>query len=163
MTHSQSGQHGWLLGDARPSLVKAIVAIEPIGPPFINAIFSNTHARQYGLTDIPVAYSPSITSADQLGPVVVSNDGFTCFQQASPPRKLVNLARVPVLMVTSEASYYAIYDGCSVQYLQQAGVSVDHVNLRDVGNGNGHMMFMERNNLQIADQVIEKWIFQLVH
>jgi hypothetical protein len=164
MTHSQAGQDGWLLGDARPSLVKAMVAIEPMGPPFINAVFSNTRARKFGLTDVPMAYSPSITSADQLSPVVVSNDSFTCFQQASPPRKLVNLARVSVLMVTSEASYHAIYDSCSARYLQQAGVSVEHVHLQDVGiHGNGHMMFMERNNLQIADQVIEKWISKKVH
>ena len=29
LTHSQSGAFGWLIADARPSLVKAIVAIEP--------------------------------------------------------------------------------------------------------------------------------------
>src|SRR6516164_824497 len=34
LTHSQSGAFGWLIADARPRLVKAIVAIEPAGPPF---------------------------------------------------------------------------------------------------------------------------------
>ena len=29
LTHSQSGAFGWLIADARPQLVKAIVAIEP--------------------------------------------------------------------------------------------------------------------------------------
>ena len=33
MTHSQSGTFGWLVADARPALVKAIVAMEPSGPP----------------------------------------------------------------------------------------------------------------------------------
>lgn len=91
---------------------------------------------------------------------MVSNDSFPCFQQPLPPRKLVNLSSVPVLMVTSEASYHAVYDDCSADFLRQAGVSVEHVHLSDVGiYGNGHMMFMEKNSLQIVEEVIEKWIF----
>src|SRR5579864_2653531 len=38
VTHSQAGPFGWVLADARPSAVKAIVAVEPNGPPFQNAI-----------------------------------------------------------------------------------------------------------------------------
>jgi pimeloyl-ACP methyl ester carboxylesterase len=34
MTHSAGGPSGWLIADTRPQLVKAIVAIEPLGPPF---------------------------------------------------------------------------------------------------------------------------------
>jgi len=46
--------------------------------------------------------------------------------------------------------------------LSQAGVSVEHIHLGDVGiHGNGHMMFMEMNNLEIADQVVEKWIAKM--
>ncbi|KAF8075977.1 Alpha/Beta hydrolase protein [Lyophyllum atratum] len=161
LAHSQSGQHGWVLGDARPSQIKAIVALEPSGPPFINAVFTPIiAARQFGLTDIPVTYSPPVTSPKDIALVTVSSTpSFTCFQQASPPRKLVNLAHIPVLIVTSESSYHSIYDGCSAQYLKQAGVAVEHVDLGDVGiHGNGHMMFMEKNGLQIADQVVQKWI-----
>ena len=33
LTHSQSGAYGWLIADARPKLVKALVSIEPNGPP----------------------------------------------------------------------------------------------------------------------------------
>ncbi|RDB20531.1 hypothetical protein Hypma_012394 [Hypsizygus marmoreus] len=160
LTHSQSGQHGWVLADAKPLKVKAIVALEPIGPPFINAVFPPfTPARQFGLTDIPIAYSPPVTSPDEISRVAVSSSSsFTCYQQTSPPRKLVNLAHIPVLMVTSESSYHSIYDGCSAQYLIQAGVSVDHVHLGDLGiHGNGHMMFMEKNSAQIVDQVVQKW------
>jgi len=52
LTHSQAGQFGWILADARPSKVKAIIAIEPMGPPFTNAIFPPlTPARPYGLTE----------------------------------------------------------------------------------------------------------------
>ena len=33
LTHSQSGAFGWPVADARPNLVKAMVAVEPSGPP----------------------------------------------------------------------------------------------------------------------------------
>ncbi|KAH9482117.1 putative secreted lipase [Psilocybe cubensis] len=165
LTHSQSGQFGWILADARPSLVKAIVAIEPIGPPFINAVFPPlASARPFGLTEIPVEFTPPIESASDLNTMVVSSTtNFTCIQQASPPRKLANVSKVPVLVVTSESSYHAVYDSCSVDFLKAAGVSVDHVNLQDVGIlGNGHMMFMEKNGLDIADRVVNKWLKQTV-
>ena len=56
-----------------------------------------------------------------------------------------------------------MYDACSVEFLRDAGVSVDHVRLEDVGiHGNGHMMFMEKNNLQIADEVVMKWLNQVL-
>lgn len=164
VTHSQSGEYGWPLADARPSKVRAIIALEPAGPPFANAVFAPTGpARPYGLSEIPVSFSPSITSAAELRPVAVSTDpsnNFTCFQQgAKPPRKLVNLLHIPVLMVTTQSSYHAVYDDCSAQFLQEAGVSVEHIHLEDIGIfGNGHMMFMEMNNIQIAEEVIEKWI-----
>lgn len=95
--------------------------------------------------------------------MAVSSDpstNFTCFQQGSnPPKQLANLAQVPVLVVTSPSGYHAVYDNCSVQFLQEAGVNAQHVHLQDVGiSGNGHMMFMELNNIQIAEEVVEKWI-----
>jgi pimeloyl-ACP methyl ester carboxylesterase len=45
LTHSQAGTFGWLLADARPSLVKAIVAVEPAGPPFENVVIAEGKAR----------------------------------------------------------------------------------------------------------------------
>ena len=165
LTHSQAGQFGWILADARPSKVKAIIAIEPTGPPFTNAIFPPlTPARPYGLTEIPLTFSPPIQSAEDLQTnAVSSNINFTCIQQVLPPRKLANLDNVRVLVVTSEAGYHSVYDACSVEFLKGAGVSVDHVRLEDVGiHGNGHMMFMEKNNLQIADEVVMKWLNQVL-
>lgn len=164
LTHSQSGEYGWPLGDARPSKVRAIIAIEPAGPPFANAVFAPTGpARPYGVSEIPLTFSPPIKSPSDLRPVVVSSDpstNFMCLQQGTkPPRKLVNLAHIPVLFVTSQSSYHAVYDDCSAQFLQEAGVSVKHVHLEDIGIfGNGHMMFMEMNNIQIAEEVVETWI-----
>ncbi|KAG6833594.1 hypothetical protein H0H87_004221 [Tephrocybe sp. NHM501043] len=161
LTHSQSGQLGWILGDARPSKVRAIVALEPLGPPFTNAVFPPfSPARKYGVTDISIEYFPPASSPEEITKVAVtSSPSFRCFQQTSPPRKLVNLAYIPVLVVTSESGYHSIYDDCTVQYLEQAGVPVNHIRLEDVGiRGNGHMMFMEKNSLQIAEEVIQSWL-----
>jgi pimeloyl-ACP methyl ester carboxylesterase len=36
IAHSQGGPFGWQLADARPQLVKALVALESEGPPFEN-------------------------------------------------------------------------------------------------------------------------------
>jgi pimeloyl-ACP methyl ester carboxylesterase len=156
MTHSQSGPLGWVLGDARPNLVKSIIALEPTGPPFIDVIFPPVApARPYGITETPVAYDPPISSSDDLVPAVASNTSlYTCFKQAPPVRKLANLMKVPIFVVTSETSFHAIYDGCTVDYLKQASVDVEHIRLEEVGiHGNGHMMFMEKNNMEIAEMV----------
>lgn len=161
ITHSQSGQLGWILADARPSKIKAIVALEPRGPPFEDVVFTHAPARPFGLTEIPLRFSPPIMSASDFHPTAVTDSitNFTCLLQSSPPRKLTNLANIPVLVVTSESGYHVVYDHCSVRFLEQAGVPVDHVYLAEVGiRGNGHMMFMEKNGLQIAHQVVQKWI-----
>ncbi|KAF5393791.1 hypothetical protein D9757_000380 [Collybiopsis confluens] len=170
LTHSQSGQYGWILGDFKPSLVKTIIAVEPIGPPFINAVFPPlTPARPFGMTEIPIAFSPPISSASDLkievNPALTNASlGTTCFRQVNPPRQMVNLVGIPTLLVTSQAGYHAIYDDCSVDFLTEAGVPVTHVRLEDVGIfGNGHMMFMEKNNLEIAEKVVLDWIQRTIH
>jgi hypothetical protein len=68
---------------------------------------------------------------------------------------------VPILMITSEASYHASYDHCTSAYLTQAGVEHTYVRLPDVGiHGNGHMMMLENDNLRIA-ALIEQWTSQV--
>lgn len=160
ITHSQSGCLGWILGDARPDLVKAIIALEPIGPPFQNAIFTRNPTRAFGLTDLPLTFSPPVSSASDLRPItVVEGENYTSLQQPAPPRRLVHLAQIPVLLVTSESGYHALYDGFTAQFLQEAGVNVTHIRLESVGiHGNGHMFFMELNSDQIAAEVVEPWI-----
>jgi len=166
MVHSQSGPFGWTLGDANPSKVKGIIALEPTGPPFVDAVFSSlslaNSTRPYGITVSPITYNPPLDSPFDLKPVVVSSNpagNYTCYKQAEPARKLANLSKIPILMVTSESSYHAVYDGCTAEYLAQAGVKVEHIRLENVGiYGNGHMMFMEKNGLQIAEHVVENWL-----
>jgi hypothetical protein len=57
-----------------------------------------------------------------------------------------------------EASYHATYDYCTSDFLDQAGVTNEFVYLPTVGiRGNGHMLMLERNNLEIAE-FLRDWL-----
>ena len=160
LTHSQSGAFGWLIADARPQLVKAVVAIEPAGPPFEATIIGTGKARAYGPTDIPIAYDPPIKDANELAverEPAEEPDLFACWMQKAPARQLVNLKAIPVVVMAAEASYHQVYDHCTVKYLNQAGVKTEYIRLQDKGiRGNGHMVMIEKNNLDIA-KLIDDW------
>jgi pimeloyl-ACP methyl ester carboxylesterase len=166
LTHSQSGPYGWLIADARPNLVKAVVGIEPAGPPFEGAIIANGRARIWGPTDIPITYDPPEKDPSEIavereakpdGP-----DLFTCWMQKPPARQLVNLKSIPVMIMAAEASYHQVYDHCTAKYLAQAGVKTEYIRLQDKGiHGNGHMVMIEKNNLDIA-KVVDDWVVQNV-
>ncbi|PNP82739.1 hypothetical protein FNYG_03970 [Fusarium nygamai] len=163
--HSQGGMMPILVADARPKLTKGLILLEPSGPPFRDAVFSTKASRAYGLTDIPLVYSPAVTdpSTDLVQEVQPSRgkDFVECILQAKKPapRRLVNLAKKPILLITSEASYHMPYDYCIARYLKQAGCSkTKHIELGEVGiHGNGHMMFMEKNSDQIQ-ALVERWV-----
>ena len=162
LTHSQSGPFGWLIADARPALVRAIVAIEPSGPPFEATIIGTGNARAFGLTDIAISYDPPIAAASELaierevGPE--GPDLFVCWMQKAPARQLANLRGIPTVIVTAEASYHQVYDHCTAKYLNQAGVKAQFIRLQDKGIlGNGHMMMLEKNNMEIA-RLIDEWV-----
>jgi pimeloyl-ACP methyl ester carboxylesterase len=162
LTHSQSGTYGWLIADARPQLVKAVVAIEPSGPPFEGTIIANGRARVWGPTDIAITYDPPVKDPSEIavereakadGP-----DLFTCWMQKAPARQLTNLKSIPVMIMAAEASYHQVYDHCTAKYLAQAGVKTEYIRLQDKGiHGNGHMVMIEKNNLDIA-RVVDEWV-----
>jgi pimeloyl-ACP methyl ester carboxylesterase len=170
MVHSQAGAFAWPVADARPDLVKAIVGVEPNGPPFYNIDFvgapeyfkQGRMALPYGLTAVPLTYSPPVKDASEL--VIVQEDKadgpdlVKCWMQKAPARQLPNIQKMPVMVLTSEASYHAPYDHCTVKYLQQAGVKPTHIKLADLGiRGNSHVMMNEKNNKEIA-AVIAQWL-----
>jgi pimeloyl-ACP methyl ester carboxylesterase len=171
LTHSQSGPFGWAVADARPDSVKAVVAVEPNGPPFF--VTENipqpewfrdaaSPTNVWGISAVPLAYSPAAAKATDLAIVrqdkADAPDLVKCWMQASPARLLPNLAKLPILILTAEASYHAPYDHCTVKYLEQAGVRPTYVKLAQRGiHGNGHMMMLEKNNLEIA-AVMSGWL-----
>jgi len=170
LTHSQSGAFGWPVADERPTLVKAILAVEPSGPPVHDIEnlgppdwFKDAERTKIsGLGDVPIAYDPPLGPDQTPAFVRAGAPGrpglVRCWRQQEPARRLVNLAKTPVLMVTSEASYHAPYDDCTAAYLAQAGVPVRHVHLADLDiRGNGHMMMIEKNNQAIAAVMVD-WL-----
>lgn len=183
LTHSQAGAHGWLMADARPGRVKAIIAIEPSGPPVReraqasaatargsdsaqgNAGWNEDGAltKPFGLTASKLTYDPPLADEETLTfekeQAAPSGGWSGGWLQAEPARQLAHLRDVPVLVVTGEASYHALYDHCTVSYLKQAGVKTTHVRLADDCGirGNGHMMMLELNNQEIA-AVAEGWL-----
>jgi pimeloyl-ACP methyl ester carboxylesterase len=161
LTHSQSGTYGWLIADARPQLVKAVIAIEPSGPPFEATIIATGKARAFGPTDIPITYDPPIKEASELAverEAAEDPELFACWMQKAPARQLVNLKNIPVVVMAAEASYHQVYDHCTAKYLNQAGVKTELIRLQDKGiRGNGHMVMIEKNNLDIA-RLLDEWV-----
>lgn len=172
LAHSQGGPIAWGLANDRPLKVRMIVAIEPSGPPFYGVKnvgapdwFKDTASLRlpYGVTRTPLAYTPAITDPAQLKPVRMTRaDGpglVHCWKQSAPAHQLTEIAKVPnILILGSEASYHVPYDACTSEYLTQAGVKHAFVRLPSVGiHGNGHMMMLEKNNLEIA-HYIDTWI-----
>jgi pimeloyl-ACP methyl ester carboxylesterase len=166
LTHSQSGAFGWLIADARPQLVKSVVAVEPSGPPFEATIIGTGRTRVWGPTDIPLAYEPPVKDPSEIAIVRdEAPDGpdlFVCWMQKEPARKLVNLKNIPVMIMAAEASYHQTYDHCTAKYLNQAGVKTEYIPLQKAGiHGNGHMVMLEKNNLEIA-KLIDDWLLKNV-
>lgn len=74
--------------------------------------------------------------------------------QRGKPRQPVHLAKIPVVLFTAQASYHATYDWATFYYLQEAGVKVEHIWLKEHGlEGNGHMMMLEKNSDRIVELV----------
>jgi pimeloyl-ACP methyl ester carboxylesterase len=169
LMHSQGGPIGWAIADARPDLVKAVVAVEPNGPPghtlqFVGApewFKDGPVELPYGLTSTPIAYSPPAEASGLKWVREAKADApdlAVCWKQAEPPRQLVNLKKMPIAIVTSEASYHAPYDHCTVKFLNQAGVKPTHIKLADLGiKGNSHNMMQEKNSNDIA-AAIHQWL-----
>jgi pimeloyl-ACP methyl ester carboxylesterase len=144
MTHSAGGPFGWLTGDARPQWLKALVAVEPAGP-----------------VGAPLTYDPPVLSMEEIKTVMhtPSEPNVNPYPlQAAPVRDLVNLKKVPMTVVLSEASSFNLVSPGTVAYLQQAGCNVELLRLADHGvHGNGHFMMMEKNNREALQPILD-WL-----
>ncbi|KJK90020.1 hypothetical protein H633G_06135 [Metarhizium anisopliae BRIP 53284] len=170
----------YLAADALPDTVKAVLAVEPAGPPggtnralkdntlvFTNQVRYFAQHRPYGLADIPLTFEPAVPEPaydehGRGGPELRQADttGRVLPPEARPGvvRKLAALGRVCQLVVTAEASHHATCDGATVAFMRQAGVGVDHIRLEEAGVcGNGHLMYLEKNSDAVA-QVIFEWV-----
>lgn len=164
VTHSAGGPMGWLMADARPDLVRALVAVEPLGPPFLDNPAAG-FSLPWGLTATPLTFDPPLSEPPVSEPdttaVVVgqprATDIRTAVSQANPPR-LVNLAEVPIALVTAEASQVAAADDLTERFLTRAGCEVERLRLADRGlRGNSHAMMIDRNNREVLDVLLD-WL-----
>lgn len=179
ITHSVGTSTGLLAADACPDLVKGHVTYEGDQTPFagynggVLGILTPVPVRAYGIADIPLTYDPPVTDPSQLVKVETGElelrDGllakYPCFEQAdteaSRPRKLINIAKSPILYLTSQASIHITYNQCSVNFLRQAGIMVKWTKLTDIGlYGNGHFGMLEKNSDAIA-RYIHSWLQKL--
>ena len=185
--HSQGGPFCWLASDVRPEKVKACVAVEPNGPPFFNVSYGgvqHSHLdkqtfkkndfdkdwyqtslepdRPNGITYSALTYDPPLQNGEKLIPELdknpTSDDLVQCFLQKEPARKLVNLSKTNILILTAESSYHAPYDHGTSNFLTQAGVKHDFIRLQDHNiNGNGHMMMHEKNSSEVCNFIVS-WL-----
>jgi pimeloyl-ACP methyl ester carboxylesterase len=133
LTHSASGPVGWLVADRRLGMVKSIVAVEPMGPPFAN--IPNIGELAWGLTAVPLTWEPPVASPSQL-------------RAASPgEHRLPALAGLPVVAITGEASPFAEASVPTIEQLKAAGALAELLHLPDHGVfGNGHGLIYEKNS-----------------
>jgi pimeloyl-ACP methyl ester carboxylesterase len=159
VSNSLGGPCGFLLADARPDRVVALVQLEPIGPAFATMFGPDT--LQWGLAAVPITYDPPATSPAELDLVTIEPEapGAPPFvMQREPARRLANLAPVPIAVVSGEASVFRFTNPPLVAFLQQAGCDAVHLDLAEHGvHGNSHGAMFERNNAEVL-AVVTAWM-----
>jgi pimeloyl-ACP methyl ester carboxylesterase len=144
VTHSAGAPAGWLTANERPDLVKAIVAVEPIGPAF--AEFPGIGRLDWGLTASPMTYEPPRGSADEVANAPVGSLGIPALEET------------PIVVLTGGASVFATFAPQVVDFLKTAGANAEWIHLPDQGiDGNGHGLIFEANSDQIA-RLVADWI-----
>ena len=143
-THSASGPSGWLAADRRPGLVKAIVSVEPMGPPF--ADIPNIGPLSWGLTAAPLTFDPPRATPEAV-------------RDADPETlRLPHLADLSIAVVTGDTSSFAPASKPIVAALQAGGAAAELLHLPDHGvTGNGHGLIYEKNSDAALKPVLD-WL-----
>lgn len=172
VSHSIGAVHPIVISDECPSLVAGNVNLEAGNIPFQSYVGNDTSsvgrttARPYGLTVTNLNYDPPISNYTDLVTQTVGTDTpalRSCIIQANSSANytihtLPNVAKVPYVLFTGEASPHITYDHCVIAYLNQVGVKTDWIKLADVGvRGNAHFGYLELNSVEYFKQV-ETWI-----
>ena len=171
--HSAGCTYTAIWSDACPDLLRANINIEPGNLPFTSLIgnttvagVGRTAARPCGLTYTPLQYDPPVTNCSAITTAEVGSDNpakRSCILQIGTIHRLTGLSKVPYIMVTGEASPHITYDHCFVEYFKQMGISnYQWIKLADIGiKGNGHFMFLEKNNIEVAAAIDESVLAKL--
>ena len=155
--HAFGGFFGWGVADRRPNLVKGIVCMEINGNPFERQL-------RWGLTALPMTYDPpanaltDFTLVERTPPPDSPRPIANPYKlQAEPARQWKNIKGIPIAWMTSENGAGGS-PVANVEFLKQAGCSVEMLRLRDYGvTGNGNLMLLEKNNREVFE-VLRGWL-----
>jgi pimeloyl-ACP methyl ester carboxylesterase len=152
VTHSAGGPSGWLAMEARPALVKGVLAIEPA----------------MGVTDnlaSLLTYQPALASGERIALESLPAEGpglQPCrLQPKDSVRTVPAFKDKPVLFVVAPlSSMFTPSVHCSVHTLNQLGAKAKLARLLEDHKiaGNGHFMNEELNNGEIAKKVFIPWL-----
>jgi pimeloyl-ACP methyl ester carboxylesterase len=148
VTHSAGGASGWLAVEARPKLVKAVLAIEPV----------------MGLTDTLaplITFKPALPAGQTIKTVQLPSEGPGLESCSLQPKDSIHTAPAfagkKILVVVSPQStpMFTPVAHCFPQVLNQLGADAKLARLLQDFNiqGNGHFMNEELNNGEIARRV----------
>ncbi|RDW59612.1 hypothetical protein BP6252_12699 [Coleophoma cylindrospora] len=172
LSHSIGAVHPLLLSDECPDLVVGNVNLEAGNIPFQSYVGNSTSsvgrtaARPYGMTVTNMNFDPPVSNSSDIIQMTVGEDTAaqrSCIIQSNTTanytiRTLPNVAKVPYVLFTGQASPHITYDWCIPLFLNQAGVSTEWIKLADNGiYGNAHFGFIEKNN-QAYFNLVESWI-----
>jgi len=138
VSHSIGAVHPIVISDECPSLVAGNVNLEAGNIPFQSYVGNSTSsvgrtsARPFGLTVTNLNYDPPIKNYTDLVTETFGQDTpalRSCILQSNSTSNytihtLPNVAKVPYVLFTGEASPHATYDHCVIEYLNQVGVKV---------------------------------------
>lgn len=144
VTHSAGGPVGWLVTDTRPELVKGIIALEPMGPAFVE--FPGMGALAWGLTAAPITTDPAFADTAEASAA------------GAAALTLPALHGIPIALVTGGASPFAAFREEFTDILTRSGAVTTSLHLPDHGvEGNGHGLIFETNSREVLAQVLD-WL-----
>lgn len=146
MTQSAGGTSGWLSIDARPELVKAVVAVEAAGR----------------FESLPLTWEPALKEGEsiQTEKVGPEREGLAAcnMQSENNVHMLPNFNGIPILgIVSPQSPMFTPSYHCTIDFINQAGGNATLLRLKeDAGiDGNGHLMQGAYNNAEIAKLMID--------
>lgn len=152
VTHSAGGPSGWLAMEARPNLVKGVLAIEPA-----MGVTENLASL--------ITFQPALAAGERIETVQLpaEREGLQpCrLQPEGKVRTVPAYKDKPVLFVVAPlSSRFAPNVHCSVHTLNQLGAKAKLARLLEDYKieGNAHFMNEELNNGEIAKKVFIPWL-----
>jgi pimeloyl-ACP methyl ester carboxylesterase len=145
--HSAGGPSGWVSVDARPDLVKGVLAIEAVTD----------------FPSLPLTWEPALAAGERVDTVSVppteAGKAACDMQPEDSVRTLPNFFGIPVLgLLAPESGMFVPNYHCAMDFINQAGGDATLLNLGDIGiEGNNHFL-NEALNVGETAQVMIDWL-----